>query len=63
MRKIKVNPLIEKEIINLYESGEGTNKIAKKLNLGRTTIRKYLIKNRRTIRLPRYYKSNMNKRN
>ncbi len=33
-------------MIRLYKQGLGTNKIAKKLNLGKTTIRKYLLKNK-----------------
>lgn len=41
----KVNLTQEKQIIRLYKQGFGTDSIAKKLNLGKTTIRKYLLKN------------------
>ncbi len=41
----KVNLETERKMIDLYNQGDGTSKIAKKLNLGNTCVRKYLIKN------------------
>lgn len=44
MNNKKMSKDIIKEIANLYKEGFGTDRIARKLNLGKTTIRKYLLK-------------------
>ncbi len=40
MNKVDLN--IEKQIINLYKEGYGTSMMARKLNLGKRNVRKYL---------------------
>ena len=59
----KVTNETEKDICELYIQGFGTVRIANKLNLGKTTVRKYLIKNNikfRTVpRIPKEIEQNI----
>ena len=49
---IKFSLINEKRIVNLYKKGYGTDRISNKLNIGRTSVRKYLIRNKIRFRTP-----------
>jgi orotate phosphoribosyltransferase-like protein len=51
-KMIKFGLINEKRIVNLYKRGYGTDRISNKLNIGKTSVRKYLIKNKIKFRTP-----------